>query len=370
MDNIYFPLEVWQMILNHSDFLTQIRLRQVCRSLYFLKILDLCDIPNDYKFKLEEKIIESYPYIKHLDISKKDISQTCLNKLINLESLVITYDFSSNLNQLIKLTKLRIIHKLWRFAPFGNDYISNCTNITQLILTCNLYLSDINHLHNLKVLKMDHNFVLHDNGISNCINLVYLEVNGPITNINHCTKLITLIIKQDKDEGKWCRITNDGFKQCVNIMYLDISGNSNITNISHCKKLKTLIANKSLLTNDSLMQCTNITHLELKENTQISDINHLINLRTLYLGSYSNLYNRGITNCVNITELRLDYNQSITDIYHLTKLTKLWINYRSRISLQTARLLNIPKIFCNDMLVTDDNYHLFLEDPRYRVPPF
>ena len=51
------PIELWQEILERSDLLSQIRLRQVCKYFYGkLHITDLCDIPNKYRKKITDEV--------------------------------------------------------------------------------------------------------------------------------------------------------------------------------------------------------------------------------------------------------------------------------------------------------------------------
>jgi F-box domain len=54
-EQIKFPLDVWYLILEKLDFLSQIRLRQVCKHFYHhLEIHDFYDIPNEFKSRLLE----------------------------------------------------------------------------------------------------------------------------------------------------------------------------------------------------------------------------------------------------------------------------------------------------------------------------
>ena len=75
------PIEIWQLILSHSKFLIQIRLRCVCK--LFHEKLEV------YKFsdsKLTDDILRNYPFIKELNANYNP-RITTVNHMSRLEIL-------------------------------------------------------------------------------------------------------------------------------------------------------------------------------------------------------------------------------------------------------------------------------------------
>src|SRR5882724_12533361 len=83
------PLEVWQDILLLSDFLSQIRLRQVCKRFLQLEIHDFYSIDSKYTKKLSDTILENYPFIRSLNVHD-NLNVTNLNYMTKLQILVVS----------------------------------------------------------------------------------------------------------------------------------------------------------------------------------------------------------------------------------------------------------------------------------------
>ena len=65
-----FPIDILQYhIFVNLDFLSQIRLRQVCKWFYRLEIYDMYNIDTKYLCRLSDKILNCYPYVKYLNVS-------------------------------------------------------------------------------------------------------------------------------------------------------------------------------------------------------------------------------------------------------------------------------------------------------------
>ena len=103
------PLEIWQEILEYTNFIDQIHLRMVCRDMYFLKIYDFYNIPYKYKYRLNDDIIKLHPYIKYLDASNnKQI--TSVNHCTQLQKLDASYYCGISDDGFIHCTQLTVLN--------------------------------------------------------------------------------------------------------------------------------------------------------------------------------------------------------------------------------------------------------------------
>ena len=62
------PIEIWQEILEYVDFLSQIRLRQICKHFYeYLHITNFYyNMINKHVWRLSDEILKQHPHIKNL----------------------------------------------------------------------------------------------------------------------------------------------------------------------------------------------------------------------------------------------------------------------------------------------------------------
>jgi F-box domain len=67
-EQIKFPLDVWYLILEKLDFLSQIRLKQVCKYFYrHLEIHDSYDITDRFRSPLSDEILINYYFVRSLN---------------------------------------------------------------------------------------------------------------------------------------------------------------------------------------------------------------------------------------------------------------------------------------------------------------
>ena len=99
------PIELYQEILERSDFKCQIRLTQLNNCLYNnLRIYDLFNIDECYSKLLSDNILKNYKYIKKLDahsnlnITDEGISHMNLHTLSALNNSKITDDGIKHMN--------------------------------------------------------------------------------------------------------------------------------------------------------------------------------------------------------------------------------------------------------------------------------
>lgn len=181
------PLEICQEILESLDFLSQIRLRQTCKYLNLLSIIDFYNIPFKYTQLLTNEILEQHRNIKYLNISSNNNITT--------------------VNALKFLTKLDISDCI-----ISNSGITNCYNLTELDASYNPYITNINHLTELTKLFANYTCGITDNGLSNCTQLIELHIlhNSKITDINHCVNLQIL-------EDYKSSLLPSGRQGCINL---------------------------------------------------------------------------------------------------------------------------------------------------------
>lgn len=190
---------VWQIILNYSDFLSQIRLTQVCSHLHTnLKITDFHNISYEYLNRLNDTILKNYPHIIKLNAGG-NLKITDVNHMANLQ----------------------VLNASW-YSGIGDNGIKNL-NLVELRVYNNLKITDVNHMTNLQILDASRNCGISNNGIKD-LNLVKLDVsnNPKITDVNHMTNLQILYACCK------CGISDDGIKN-LNLVKLIAWYNPKIT---------------------------------------------------------------------------------------------------------------------------------------------
>src|SRR5205807_10203704 len=138
------PLELWSMIFDQLDFLSQIRLRQVNQYFYSFEIYDFYNIPYQYKFKykfkLSDSILVHYKFIKFLDANYNP-KITNINHMTNLKKLCAKGSCGINDNGIQNL------------------------NLIELNAHDNSKITNVNHMTNLKKLWANLDCGINDDGI-------------------------------------------------------------------------------------------------------------------------------------------------------------------------------------------------------------
>jgi len=120
------PPEIWQIVLDYSDFLTKIRIRQICKELYIhLRIIDFYHIEDQFLIKLNDDIIKQHPYIKYL-FAFDNSNITDINHLEHLEVLDASWECGIHSQGLKNITSLKVLD------VNGNPRVKKINQMTKL----------------------------------------------------------------------------------------------------------------------------------------------------------------------------------------------------------------------------------------------
>ena len=153
------PAEIWQLILSCSEFLTQIKLRCVCKM--FHKRLEVHIFMGwRYTDLLTDDILRNYPFIKKL----------------------YAYD-NPRITTVNHMSRLEILHAGCS-CGIDDKGIQNA-NLKELHANNNPHITTVNHMSRLEILHAQGNCGIDDIGIQNA-NLKELnaDYNPKITTIN------------------------------------------------------------------------------------------------------------------------------------------------------------------------------------------
>jgi hypothetical protein len=159
------PIEIYQEILERSEFLSQIRLTQLCK--YFhdnLKIYDFCDIDIDYIYKLSDNVLKTYKYIKKLKLWwSGNVTDNGIMHL-NLHTLIASYHHCNITDKGIKHMKLHTL-KVEDNVKITDDGIKHM-NLYSLDASANSKITDAGVKHmNLHILYARWNPKITDAGV-------------------------------------------------------------------------------------------------------------------------------------------------------------------------------------------------------------
>ena len=120
------PYDVLQFcILDKLDFLSKIRLRQVCKKFYRLEIWDFYNIDYEYRSKLTDTILMAYPFIRKLNADS--ISKiTNVNHMTKLQVLCACFNCGIDDNGIKDLNLIKL-------NTSYNSKITNVNHMTNLL---------------------------------------------------------------------------------------------------------------------------------------------------------------------------------------------------------------------------------------------
>src|SRR5271154_7191948 len=154
MNDIY-PLDIWHVIFQYCDLLSQLRLILVCSAFnHSFFITDMYDIADIYKKRVTEQILRQMKFKKII-------------------SLTVTYNYKTNdISFLTNLKKLDVS---------GNRTIDQegikGLDLIELYVNDNEKITDVSFMTNLKKLYVEGECGINQEGI-NGLDLVELSVNN------------------------------------------------------------------------------------------------------------------------------------------------------------------------------------------------
>jgi len=257
------PIELYQLILNHTNFLSRIRMR--CANKLFwqkLEINDFYNIPTEYSKRLTGPILQSYPFITKLNATEKP-----------------------EITDINCLTRLEVLNASGVQCGLGHPQFVKLTNLRELNIANNPKCFWINRLTNLEVLDIRRKCGIDDNsGINQLRKLKFLNAtnNSKISNISHLTNLEIMHAR-----GR-CGIKN--ISSLTNLTELNMFENTHITDLNNLTKLKVLDAGNGndwyagqwgCQLGDAGIVNLNLTKLKAQNNPWITNVNHMTNLKYL-----------------------------------------------------------------------------------------
>src|SRR5271169_6080493 len=201
MSDIY-PLDIWHVIFQHSDLLSQLRLISVCsafnRSFFITDMYNILDI---YKDRLTEQILKQKKFKRiislHIMCNINNISfLTNLKKLNNysinqegingLDLIELDADRNEKIKDVSFMTNLKKLHALG-CCGIDQEGIKGC-NLIELDANYNEKIKNVSFMTNLKKLYAFGDCGIDQGGIKEC-NLIELYSNYKINDVSFMTSL-------------------------------------------------------------------------------------------------------------------------------------------------------------------------------------
>ena len=245
-------LDVIEVIHNLLDTRSQVNLRMTSK--YFASNLYITNLYDNVDFhRLTGEILEGYKHAVQLGLGNR-------------------YS-SCNISSMHKLQKLRACG----VCRINGNMLRRLTNLVVLDIRDNQVVHDINHLTNLRKLRISRGCV-GDDGVKGLVGLTDLDAgwNARIRNVNHMTGLQIL------DARLTCGINNNGLKELVNLRELNLDDNRNVSDVNHLTKLRWLnVGWYSGVGDEGLRDLTGLTYLDIHENDKVTKISHMTKLEKL-----------------------------------------------------------------------------------------
>ena len=104
----YICLDIWQIIFEHCDFLSKVRLTQICKLFHDnLQIIDFWYIEDKFKNKLTDDILKNYKYIIKLD-TQNNIKINDVSWMSYLQELDSSYNCGIDQNGIKNLNLIKL----------------------------------------------------------------------------------------------------------------------------------------------------------------------------------------------------------------------------------------------------------------------
>lgn len=246
-----------------------------------------------------------YDTLTTLILSQVSIPKQCMIQFKNLKKLVLHNIENHDLNHLAQLETLSLIN-----CPITDYDIRHLYNLTYLDISNNTHIRNIKHLQKLKFLNIS-GTLIQDQELYTLDQLEYIDVsNTPITSLNACHKLHTIIA-----DHKNCKLTNGGIFMLDNIQILSLNDNENITDLTNKTSLTSLsLIDNKRISNDTLPN-SDLKELHLSNNNKITDINRYQSLEILSANGKCALSDIGMNKLKNIIKLDIGDNPNMLKIH-------------------------------------------------------
>lgn len=318
-----FPIDIWNIIFDYSDFSTKKNIKVVCKVFY-----------NKFMFK-KLKInkhdclfINKITYIKKLDVSDIDICDKCLKNLKDLEYLKIKdTKFLNNINSKY-LLNIELIIKSENFSILDIPFFK-ISSIN--IINKSINIIDINDMIIIKRLKINSNMIIINLDKIDEIEELYINSENLKFISNNIKKDLKVLEIKDKE-------IFDNIKK--NHLYLI----PNLIKFKLSRKYGTRIDDFTMLRTLEYLDVSNILFLKTTNKNIFP-----ISLKYLNI-SKTNLESKHISNLINLIELDISYCNGFkdNDLKHLKNLKKL---YTFKTGYITS---NIKKMLPNIDIILDD----------------
>ena len=294
MDVRTIPLDIWKIIFNFLDLLSQIRFRKTHGYLYKnLSLIEIVDLTREQFRALDNSVLEKHTNLKVLEI----------NRLYNTSKVVYF-----NLDKHTKLEKLSYYYLNFKMNP--NLSLINLTNLSFYFCNFTPNISHLTRLQRLTVYLKVGNEGFDIPAIASLTKLVLRE--HKVDNLNTMTQLLTLKLLDCN------RLGGNGIRNLVNLTNLLIKEGCGYKNLNHFTNLRKLnIRYLDDINYDGIIKLTNLEDFT-EESIRSVHLNHLDKLTSLNL-DYSVRKIGEISNLTNLRKIVVD-NYKIETIEELCNL--------------------------------------------------
>ncbi len=305
-------------------------------------IFDFLNLKTQFKFKQINKYCYTKLHIKKIN-DRKVIKKIPLKLFDKLNPFILDISiYYCNIQLSLQSSNISVLNFVYNALYKSSNYITLCLDNDRNFVKKDKMLQvhpNLNHMTNLKTLKMKNETIVIDNikdldlrefYIENCyfnLNIFgrkFVKENKvllPFYFLNCFRNLRVLHITLCKAKG--IKIYDCHLKQ-LNLTELKLNDFENITTLKHMFKLKILICPIDSKISWNVLKDLNLEELYINCYEGYLDLNHMSNLKVLSC-IYTDLDNNSICK-LNLTELYIDYCQNITKVPNMSNLKVLRCN--------------------------------------------
>lgn len=142
-----------------------------------------------------------------------------------------------------------------------------------------------------------------------------------ISSINHLKDLKVLKIHHAN-----ANLTQEGINELRKLEVIHMPNNVDLINLNHLKNIIELDLSDTAIDLDGIRECTKLKKLIMQNSSGVTDLNTFVNLEYLDITNNNFVNQTGINKLVNIKYFYLNGNSTIININHMTKLEKIHAN--------------------------------------------